>query len=295
MQIIVLFCIIDDFLKAIAYQDDVQAKMTTAEVITVAIAAGMFFGGNHEKSRIFFKDHRYIKNMLSKSQFNRRLHAINSNVWKQLHYILAQVFIQTNENREFVVDSFPVAVCHNIRISRSKIYRTEEYRGYSASKREYFWGIRVHMISSIHGGPVEIIFAPGSVSDAKIAQVFDFDLPKGSILYGDSMYGIYTLEDDLKEDLDITLLASRKSNMKKQHEPHINFLISHFRKTTENTFSRITSLFPKRIHAVTNKGFELKVFALYWVIASDFYRSQLTLLYTNTRYISGKPLSSLGK
>lgn len=76
--------------------------------------------------------------MLSKSQFNRRLHAIDESVWDQLNMILARAFKFMNNESEYIVDSFLVAVCHNIRISRSKIYQREEYRGYSASKRQYF-------------------------------------------------------------------------------------------------------------------------------------------------------------
>lgn len=136
-QIITLFCIVDDLLKAINFQDDKQAKMTTSEIITVALGASMFFGGNYEKSRKFFYDHNYMKFMLSKSQFNRRLHAIESHIWHQFHYVLSQIFKQTNTSKEYIVDSFPIAACHNIRINRCKIYKNEEYRGYSASKRHY--------------------------------------------------------------------------------------------------------------------------------------------------------------
>lgn len=48
-KIIILFCVIDDYLKAIKFKDDVQAKMSTTEIMTIAIAAGQFFGGNHAK------------------------------------------------------------------------------------------------------------------------------------------------------------------------------------------------------------------------------------------------------
>lgn len=38
------------------------------------------------------------------------------------------------------------------------------------------------------------------------------------------------------------------------------FLKNHFRKPIEGVFSQLTDLFPRRIHAVTAKGFLLKVF-----------------------------------
>ncbi len=64
---------------------------------------------------------RYIPHMLSKSQFNRRLHQI-TDLFLQLFFALGQVFKQFNTSSEYVIDSFPVAVCDNIRISRNKIY-----------------------------------------------------------------------------------------------------------------------------------------------------------------------------
>jgi hypothetical protein len=51
-------------------------QMTTAEVMTVSLVASAIFNGNQEKSRRFLQKDCYITNMLSKSQFNRRWHAI---------------------------------------------------------------------------------------------------------------------------------------------------------------------------------------------------------------------------
>lgn len=258
-QIIIIFCFVDDYLKAINFKDDSQVQMNSAEVITVGITAAMFFGGNHEISRKFFQNHGYVKNMISKSQFNRRLHAIKKSNWEQISYLLGQIFKARNQTNEYAIDSFPIAVCENIRISRCNIYKEEMYRGYSASKNTYFFGIRVHMICTVTGEPIEIVIAPGSVSDAKVFKDFELNLPEKSKLYGDGMYNDYAWEDIVKEALNIDILAIRKSNMKRQHSPVVAAWINRQRKNIETTFSRITRLFPKRIHAVTAKGFELKV------------------------------------
>lgn len=167
-------------------------------------------------------------------------------MWQQLQYILGQAFIQTNDSQEYLVDSFPVPVCQNIRISRSKIYRSEEYRGYCASKRQYFYGIRVHMVSTINQEPVELIFAPGSVHDVKVFRSFGLDLPEGSTICTDSANTDYEYEDLLQEAANIQLLAARKENSKRKREPWIEFLIQRARKKVETTFSRIAALFPKK-------------------------------------------------
>lgn len=267
-KIIILFSVIDDYLKSINLKDDCQARMSTAEIMMITIAAASFFAGNQEKCRNFFKAHGYVRYMLSKSQFNRKLHAIDLNVWENLQRLLSQVFKILNETQEYSVDSFPVTVCQNIRINRCKIYRSEEFRGYNASKRIYFYGLKIHMIVTTKREPVEIIFAPGSISDAKIAKSFDFDLPEGAVINGDSMYTDYEFEELLKESAQLNLLPMRKSNSKRPHSPSLAYLIEHARKKVETAFSCITNLFPKKIHAVTSKGFELKI--LCFILAYSF-------------------------
>ncbi|MBX9836857.1 MAG: hypothetical protein K2X69_00950 [Silvanigrellaceae bacterium] len=141
-QIIEFFCIIDDFLKVIDFKDDRQAKMSSAEIITTVIAAAWYFSGNHEKARRFFYDFKMVKSILHKGQFNRRLHAISLDVWESINSLLAQIFKNRNISQEYTIDSFPVAVCKNIRISRCSIYSEEMYRGWNESKKEYFLGLR---------------------------------------------------------------------------------------------------------------------------------------------------------
>jgi hypothetical protein len=90
LAIITIYCISEDFLKAINYHDDRQSIMTTAEVMTTAFVAARYYSGNHEHSRVFLKEHGYIPEMLSKSQFNRRLHSIPADVWYSFLALLAR-------------------------------------------------------------------------------------------------------------------------------------------------------------------------------------------------------------
>jgi hypothetical protein len=47
--------------------------------------------------------------------------------------------------------------------------------------------------------------------------------------------------------------------MKEQREPCLAFLGSVCRKRVETTFSQLTERFARSIHAVTARGFELKI------------------------------------
>ena len=110
----------DEFLKAIGHRDDPQVRLSTAEVMTISLVACAFFSGNLEASRSFLDQYGYIPKAISKSRFNRRLHAIEPCLWRTLFDVLAEVFKREHSEQTYVVDSLPVAVCDNIRIRRSR-------------------------------------------------------------------------------------------------------------------------------------------------------------------------------
>ena len=96
---------------------------------------------------------------------------------KDLFYKLGVVFKYLHLDGVYVIDSFPVSVCKNVRISGSKLIRGEGFRGYNASKKEYFYGFKIHVITTGEGLPVEFLVTPASVHDNKALQRMDMDLP----------------------------------------------------------------------------------------------------------------------
>ncbi len=75
-EIVAIYCLCDDILRAMNHQGDKQQKMSDSEVMTTAIVAVLYFGGNFEKARRDLPESQYIPKMLSRSRFNRRLHRI---------------------------------------------------------------------------------------------------------------------------------------------------------------------------------------------------------------------------
>jgi len=258
-DIILIYCIVNEILKVLGIREDKRVLMTNAEVITTVIVAAFFFQGNQERARIYLQEYGYIPNMLSKSRLNRRIHALGWEFFIDLQNILG-TYVKRSHT-EFVVDSFPVSICHNIRIRRCHLVQDPEYRGYNHSKRSYFYGVKVHVITTCSGIPVEIFISPGSWHDAKAFKEFELDLPEGSTLYGDKGYTDYEAEDILTEAINIDLASQRKDSHKRQHSGPKAFLINVKRKIIETVFSRINMLLPKKIHAVTLKGFLTKVAA----------------------------------
>ena len=266
-QILTIYCFCDDLLKALHHYEDPQCQMSDAEVMTTAIVAALHFRGNFEQARSFLASPRYIPRILSKSQFNRRLHRI-SELFLQVFLVLGQAFKELNTSSEYIIDSFPVAVCDNIRISRNKIYGEEKYRGYTPSKRRYFYGVKIFLMVTSEGEPVEMFLAPGSTGDVTALDVFEFDLAEGSRVYGDKAFTNYEIEDLLKEGSGIRLMPVRKKNSKPSMPGYVAYVQGVVRKAVETAGSMIERLLPKSIHAVTSKGYELKV--MLFVVAYSF-------------------------
>lgn len=138
----------------------------------------------------------------------------------------------------------------------------EHYRGKNTSKRRYFYGFKVQVITTADGLPVAFYIHAGSFADVTALQAMPVDLPLGSQLYADSAYTSYELEDLFYECDQVKLLVCRKSNACRKDEPWQAFLKNYYRKRIETTFSGITTFFPKKIHAVTPQGFILKITSL---------------------------------
>lgn len=259
LKIIFIYCLVSDLLKQLSVKEDCRSLMSNAEVVTTIIVAAVYFQGNHQKAQRFLLESGYIPNMLSKSRFNRRFHALGWEFLVDMQNLLGSVLKQGKE--DFTVDSFPVPICHNIRIPRCRLVHSEEFRGYTASKKMYFYGVKVHVIATCDGIPVEVFISPGSWHDMKAFKEMEVDLPEGSTLHADKAYTDYSLEELLREASDIDLAPQRKPNHTRQHSCSKAFLIDAKRKVIETIFSCITGLFPKSIHAITLEGFLIKVTA----------------------------------
>ena len=267
--IIATYCVCDELLQAVHHHTDAQCKMTDAEVMTTAFVAAFYFRGNLESARMMLQTYGYIPQMLSKSRLNRRLHQLQD-LLLLLFRTLGTLWKTLNSSSRYVIDSFPIAACDNIRIPRAKLYQQEQFRGYIASKKRYFYGLKLHVMVTQDGRPVEFFLTPGGFGDVDALKVFVFDLPPHSIVYADKAYNDYEIEDVLQEASQVHLLPMRKKNSKRALSPWVVFVQQYYRKRVETVGSLLERLLPKSIHAVTSQGFALKV-ALFIVAYSLYF------------------------
>ena len=257
-KIISIFCLIDDLFIGINHPEDIRRSVSDSEIAVTAIVSAIYFGGNQHHAIHFMKSYGIVPKMLDKSRFNRRLHAIG----RLLHDLFMQVGRYLKELRSemhYIIDSFPVAVCDNIRIMKSKIIKGKKWRGYTASMRRYFYGVKVQLLTTGSGIPVAFCFTPGKQADVKSLEKIIRELPPEASVYGDSAYTDYKIEDDLFLKQLILLKIQRKSNSKRKDTKQAVQEKLKMRKRVETTISDIKKMFPRTIHAVTLNGFLIKL------------------------------------
>lgn len=257
-KIIRIYCIVDDILKSIGHSEDSRRKVSDSEIITTALAAALYFGGHLDNGRGFMKMTKLVPAMLDKSRFNRRLHQLSELLFS-MFYQIGHYLKSMAGASEYVIDSFPVAVCDNIRISRCKLLKGKQWRGKQSSMRRYFYGVKVQVLVNSCGIPVEFGFVPGCESDVQALKKLPLAVAAESKIYGDAAYTDYQTEDDMREAELIELMIQRKRNSLRPDEPWIRFIKEQMRKGIETCFSEIKALFLRKIHAVTFKGFLLKL------------------------------------
>jgi len=253
-----IYCLIDDFLKTSGHLEDCRATVTDAEIITTAVVAMLHFGGNLERSRLVLHELGLIKRLLSRSRFSRRMNRLSDLIYLLFHQ-LGSIFKDLHWESRYLLDSFPVALCDNIRIKHCRLAQSEQYRGAVTSKRRFFYGVRVQLLTTSDGIPVEFCILPGACSDLQGLAELALDFPASAQVFVDSAYNFYEWEDYLREIEDLSLQVPRKRNSKRIRQPFLETYKLLMRKYIETTIGEISKLFPKKIHATNLKGFLLKI------------------------------------
>ena len=150
------------------------------------------------------------------------------------------------------------SVCQKCRIDRRKLFQERKYLGFSASKKRYYCGIKVHMLVTASGYSTELAFSPASESDLNMLWSMELDLPADAMIDVAGAYTCFELEDILQEDERIHLLAERGKAVKQRRwRLDVQKKISSKRQIVETVFSCITNLLPTALIVPYQQGFRV--------------------------------------
>lgn len=243
--ILLVYTIIDDlYLQfvpiSVSQRRNVNtAKMSDSEIITLSIC-GELIGIDSENAWYSFVKRNYrhlFPNLCSRTRFNRTRRALLQ-VTELLRQKLTHAFpIPTS--RYFVIDSFPLPVCKFGRARYCRSFRADGANyGKCPSKKETYFGFKVHALITIEGYITAFEITPASVDDREGLRDFAENHLCLTVL-GDKGYtGEQLLEDMQKKG--ICLMSLKPSNHKNNWPREIRQIIFRFRRRVETVFSQLS-------------------------------------------------------
>ena len=163
-----------------------------------------------------------------------------------------------------MIDSIPIPICKNVRISRLKICKEDPdlqpTRAYHPSHKIYYYGFKMQLVISETGFPYASGVTTASLHDSQYIPFLKEDnLPECQLL-GDKGYISTNQQLSLFEEVKVRLITPLKSNMKTLDE--WTGSRKRTRKKIETLFSQLCDqMMLKRNYSKTLKGLFVRVLA----------------------------------
>lgn len=243
--ILLVYTIIDDLYhqfvpSSVSQRRNVDtAKMSDSEIITLSIC-GELAGIDSENAWYSFVKRNYrhlFPRLCSRTRFNRTRRALLQ-VTELLRQKLTHSFpIPTS--RYFVIDSFPPPVCKFGRARYCRSFRVDGANyGKCPSKKETYFGFKVHALITIEGYITAFEITPASVDDREGLRDFAENHLCLTVL-GDKGYTGEQLWEDMQEK-GICLMSLKPSNHKNNWPKEVRQVIFRFRRRIETVFSQLS-------------------------------------------------------
>lgn len=213
--VIMLFVLVSDLYEKytpteIQHRNGVKRMiMSDVEIITISIA-GELMSIDSERAWYGFCRKNLtdiFPRFCERSRFNRlhrNLHGVIQNLYEQI----AKFFLYCDL---LVIDSLPVPVC---KFGRAHFHKS--FRGYGAcygrcaSKKETYFGYKLHLLCTVSGFPVRYMLSPANVDDRKpvAGMVHGWD---GWALLADKGYNGLDFHRDLLDTTGVHIFPLPKS------------------------------------------------------------------------------------
>ena len=213
-----------------------KAKMSDAEIISIQLLIECI--GKTQNAGYLFLQANYPKlvNYVERSRFNRLVSSLFT-IIKAIRKNMPR-----NETCQFkIVDSFPLVVNKFGRAYFGKRLREYSSYGYCASKKETYYGMKVHVITDLYGNPIDYLLTKANVDDRDALYELS-DIVYIHTLFGDKGY-VGKVSEELKNEKGINLYALKRGNSKNPLPKPFRNMISKVRRRIESTFNQLVEHF----------------------------------------------------
>lgn len=212
-----IFCEVDDFCKGFEewyvkqlisdrmVKRNRSAQMKLSEIITIMISY-------HGSGMACFKHYYFYLKSERKDLFQNMVHYDSFIRYiKRTFPCLLCIFkaLEGGITEYMFIDATPMAVCHNLREKRHKVFKGMAAKGRTSTG--WFFGFKLHMLFNTYGEVVRLAITPGNTDDRM--PVPDMLKDISCKLVGDKGYLSKKLFNNLFEQ-GTTLITKIKKNMK---------------------------------------------------------------------------------
>ncbi len=210
-----------------------EGHLTLSEVLTILIA---YHQSGMACFKYFYLDlSTYHHHLFPKLVHYDRFIALIKQAFPALICLLKSL---AGEITEYLfIDSTPMAVCHNLREKKHKVFKDLAAKGKTSTG--WFFGLKIHLIFNTHVEIVRLAITPGNVNDKTPVT----EMVKGitAKLIGDKGYLSRNLFQQLFKS-GVTLITKIKKNMKNILMDTADKLMLMKRSLIETIFSSLKSL-----------------------------------------------------
>jgi len=243
-----LFCLIDDFCQQFEplleqrllneggdkRRRNRECVMSLSEMTTIAVLFHTMRG------RQFKEFYRGIVCRFMASEFPRRLSYTRFVALMPRCAVVLTALFETLKGTctgLSIADATPLAVCHNLRIQRHRVFKDIAQRGKSSTG--WFYGFKLHAVINHRGELLAIKVTPGNVDDRKGLLAIASGL--FGTLYADKGYIGKEFSQKMK-DKGIDLVTRVRKNMKEVMHSEFDQALLRKRSLVETVFDELKNL-----------------------------------------------------
>ena len=243
--IITVFCWVETAFEDVTAGIKLRARgfaprLSDSEVITLEIVGEVLGYDGDEAIWSYFKRHwaAWFPGLGARSTFVRQA----ADLWriKQILHERLVVDLGARTAAGHIVDGFPITVCKLARAVRSQVLKAEADYGYCAAKREYYYGLKAHLLIDLRGVAVGITVTAANVDERDAA--YDVLSTIEGLVLGDKGYIRPQFKADC-EALGINLQTPVRRNMKESRPRGWLKLLQRVRRRIETVIGQLEQRF----------------------------------------------------
>ena len=239
-----------------------KSEMSDSEIMTLALMMDYLpFPGETQFIGFIRANYReWFPNLLSQSQFNRRLRGIG----KMLEALRRTWVMQLGgENAtSFVIDTKPIPVMGYRRSKRRSDFDGSAGYGYCAARKMKYFGYKLVILSTLKGLPIAYELVSVNTDERQAVEGV-LKAVRHCDVYGDKGFVGRDWQEQIARSTGNQIWTIHRENQKHQHSSSLKRLIAKVRQRIEGVFHEIqnTGRNPERLLNKTVAGFAIHMAA----------------------------------